>query len=461
MAISKISNPRSILKAIEEYDLLGEKAFHQKYGYRGSRDYFLFFKGKYYPSKGILGVAYSFEYPGEVLSSDDFSGGRPVESKLRELGFQIVNEMKVSEVEKAIVFILEKVIEPALSHPEIDESVKAAIINTKVWVERFVKIGDLYLYLSRFNDDSTKNKVYIELHRLGLKTFEDVFAEFRKVFGRNLKDITKLTDFIIGNSYTAFDVAIFSKAYNNQRGIHLIEDEDGIKAVFLKVSFDVDSKYKNIWLIKNKELKYYLYSHNGKFDEGYKQNKAIIDSSSLSPLYVFLKESENNYLFDGIYQLQDVVREQDDSKWFKLLKKESTAHEVPISHEKFLLDYSLELNESKIMTSEQRLKKISELNKEVRVREVTTKAIIRNPYVVEETLFRANGKCERCTKEAPFLKKNGGPYLEVHHLIQLSQGGLDDLSNTLAVCPNCHRELHFGHISDEEFIKLKLKLQKL
>lgn len=121
--------------------------------------------------------------------------------------------------------------------------------------------------------------------------------------------------------------------------------------------------------------------------------------------------------------MQDVVKEQDDSKSFKLSKKESTAHEVPISYEKFLLDYSFEQDESESMTSEQRLKKISEFNKEVRVREVTVKAMIRNPYVVEETLYRANGKCERCTKEAPFLKKNGKPYLEVHHLIQLSLGG--------------------------------------
>lgn len=297
MAISKNSNPRSILKAIEAYDLLGEKVFHQKYGYRKSRDYFLYYSGKYYPSKAILGVAYSFEYPGKILNANEFSGEKSVESKLQELGFQIVNELKVSEVEKAIDFILKEVLDPALDHPEINISIKAAVINTKVWGKKFTRVGDLYLYLSRFDDDSTKNKVYIELRRLGLKTFEDIFIEFRKIFSRNLKDITKLTDFIIGNVYSAFDVAIFSKTYNNQRGIHLIEDEYGVKAVFLKVSFDVDSKYRNIWLIKNKELKYYLYSHKEKFDEEYKQNKAIIDSSSSSPLYVFLKESENNYFF--------------------------------------------------------------------------------------------------------------------------------------------------------------------
>ncbi|MCD9544043.1 hypothetical protein GLP24_04155 [Photobacterium carnosum] len=46
---------------------------------------------------------------------------------------------------------------------------------------------------------------------------------------------------------------------------------------------------------------------------------------------------------------------------------------------------------------------------------------------------------------APFTKKsNGEPYLEVHHIKPLSQGGEDSLENVKAICPNCHREMHFG-----------------
>jgi 5-methylcytosine-specific restriction protein A len=70
---------------------------------------------------------------------------------------------------------------------------------------------------------------------------------------------------------------------------------------------------------------------------------------------------------------------------------------------------------------------------------------IRNPDVVAEVLHRANGTCEGCKKPAPFLrKKDQSPYLEVHHLIQLSDGGEDTIENAVALCPNCHRELHFG-----------------
>ena len=69
----------------------------------------------------------------------------------------------------------------------------------------------------------------------------------------------------------------------------------------------------------------------------------------------------------------------------------------------------------------------------------------RNPDVIAEALERANGVCEKCKKDAPFKRStNGSPYLEVHHLTALSNGGLDTVENVQALCPNCHRELHFG-----------------
>ena len=69
----------------------------------------------------------------------------------------------------------------------------------------------------------------------------------------------------------------------------------------------------------------------------------------------------------------------------------------------------------------------------------------RNPDVVAEVLLRASGQCERCNCPAPFRrKKDGTPYLEIHHKIQLASGGEDSVENAMAVCPNCHRKLHYG-----------------
>ena len=72
-------------------------------------------------------------------------------------------------------------------------------------------------------------------------------------------------------------------------------------------------------------------------------------------------------------------------------------------------------------------------------------AFERNADVVAEVLLRAKGNCERCKTAAPFLRrKNNSPYLEVHHVIQLAAGGEDTVENAAALCPNCHRELHYG-----------------
>lgn len=76
---------------------------------------------------------------------------------------------------------------------------------------------------------------------------------------------------------------------------------------------------------------------------------------------------------------------------------------------------------------------------------VVTEAYVRNPDVVAEVLHRASGVCEGCHEPAPFKrKKDNSPYLEVHHKKQLSAGGEDTAENAEALCPNCHRNLHYG-----------------
>ncbi|MEB7924063.1 HNH endonuclease [Atlantibacter hermannii] len=78
------------------------------------------------------------------------------------------------------------------------------------------------------------------------------------------------------------------------------------------------------------------------------------------------------------------------------------------------------------------------------ITEVTTRVYKRSPYVVAEVLLRANGKCQSCKRDAPFLKEDGTPFLEVHHIEWLSKGGEDSVENAVALCPNCHRQAHYG-----------------
>jgi len=68
---------------------------------------------------------------------------------------------------------------------------------------------------------------------------------------------------------------------------------------------------------------------------------------------------------------------------------------------------------------------------------------VRDARVRAAVLDRAAGRCEYCGT-AGFTTVVGQVFLETHHVIPLSEGGLDSPSNVAAVCPNHHREAHFG-----------------
>ena len=94
---------------------------------------------------------------------------------------------------------------------------------------------------------------------------------------------------------------------------------------------------------------------------------------------------------------------------------------------------------------ETRINRLSAANRFPEKVQVVSIAYRRNPDIIAEIMIRANGQCERCGSAAPFLRaKDGSPYLEAHHWVPLADGGEDTVRNAAAVCPNCHRELHFG-----------------
>jgi 5-methylcytosine-specific restriction protein A len=56
----------------------------------------------------------------------------------------------------------------------------------------------------------------------------------------------------------------------------------------------------------------------------------------------------------------------------------------------------------------------------------------------------SGGTCEGCQQPASFTTDDGEPYLEVHHVRPLVRGGPDTTDNAIAICPTCHRRLHFS-----------------
>jgi len=53
-------------------------------------------------------------------------------------------------------------------------------------------------------------------------------------------------------------------------------------------------------------------------------------------------------------------------------------------------------------------------------------------------------QCQIC--DFTFKKENGENYNEVHHIISLSKNGKDAALNTLVLCANCHKQLHYAKV---------------
>lgn len=92
--------------------------------------------------------------------------------------------------------------------------------------------------------------------------------------------------------------------------------------------------------------------------------------------------------------------------------------------------------------------------------QATSLQFVRDPEVKAWVLRLANGICECCGQPAPFHSVNG-PFLEVHHVQRLADKGADTVENAIAICPNCHRRLHYGMDAAQLLAGIYLKIHRL
>lgn len=90
---------------------------------------------------------------------------------------------------------------------------------------------------------------------------------------------------------------------------------------------------------------------------------------------------------------------------------------------------------------------------QARRKEITGLAYERTRAVRDAVLARASGVCELCGKRG-FQTPSGAIFLETHHVVPLSENGADRVENVAAICPNDHREAHYG--KDAALIKEQL-----
>ena len=100
------------------------------------------------------------------------------------------------------------------------------------------------------------------------------------------------------------------------------------------------------------------------------------------------------------------------------------------------------------------------------------KIIIKNSRLSKKALFDANYSCAIDVSHKTFITNRNVPYMEGHHLIPCTVSNseyfkkkfdknIDCYENIVCLCPNCHREIHFGEWETKsQKIKLLFKKQQ-
>ena len=137
-----------------------------------------------------------------------------------------------------------------------------------------------------------------------------------------------------------------------------------------------------------------------------------------------------------------------DEVGYRLIQLLASRSNVTVPKEtlaQFSAAFAAEIEHSSRNTSDARRERLKNARKLPERIPVLSYEFARNPDVVAEVLYGASGSCNRCGSAAPFKRRtDGSPYLEVHHRIPLAAGGEDTVENATALCPNCHRECHYG-----------------
>lgn len=346
----------------------------------------------------------------------------------------------MSIITEAKEYIFSNVTIPALASNKLDRNIKNKVKNTEIWVNQCTHIGDLCDYIKNIleNRRSVNQNVYQNLKDNDLTPIEDFAASFLSRYKEYADDklINHLTE---GDLYSGHEIAFMSKNYDTRTGINILKNKGEIKAVFSKVNLS-GGKYDNSWIEVGKIIKHSMYGYNKvqKIDSDY--NSSIINSES-HPIYLFVKERGKHRYVGNFAFLSHF--EEENKKYFKLIKR--NLKNTVVDQETFLKIQEIEIYNSMKLSSNDRRERLKSSSKRPEIQFVKTKVYKRNPDVVAEVLIRANGICENCKLNSPFIRASDNtPYLEVHHIVMLSEGGEDTVENAIGICPNCHRKMHFG-----------------
>lgn len=210
-----------------------------------------------------------------------------------------------------------------------------------------------------------------------------------------------------------------------------------------------DNVYEDKWI--DGIFHYTGMGQTGDQDINWAQNRTLAESQT-NNVEVHLFEVFNNgeYTYQGLVHLVEEPYKDKQADLNGVLRKvyifplalKDNEKPTTIREEDYREKVERQEKAAKRISNDELADRIKYIPNEVGQREVKSTAYERNPLVAEYARRRASGVCELCREEAPFKKNDGTPYLEIHHVTWLAKEGEDNISNAVALCPNCHRKMH-------------------
>lgn len=452
-----LTEREAVLQTVEEFDQIGRDAFLERYGFRAAREYFLFHKGKFYDSKAILGVSHRHSSAsGEILAANTFSGGEAtVEKSLKRLGFTVLRIAAVDTLppsaSRTVILTWNPQNWQWPDHSEVVARVKAGEAVQQRWScgnTRTLPVATRAFLLRQGEEPRgligsgwTISTPYEAEH----------WDKARASNGEVAFYVDVLFDAVVPPSALPIDPRLQTGPLSRVNwsmpasGTSISGDQaDAIEELW--ASTDTREVDGSLWSREELTASVVAYLEMGKLA---RRNEKFVKADVYRELAARFGRSPKSieYRMQNISYVMSLI----GRPWLPGLRP---ARNVGVKNAAEIESILAELEnresdpnvafETRVATAIAKGKADKPDGNESPDKSVGTRTVYeRDPEVKAWVLLNASGICECCNRAAPFATPDG-PFLEVHHVWRLADSGPDTVENAVALCPNCHRELHHG-----------------
>jgi 5-methylcytosine-specific restriction protein A len=259
---------------------------------------------------------------GLFKTTDGFSLSVETAAEYQVRQLPLIEPIELEEaLARAKLFLEDRVFMPALRWGRAAQGTVNLVRDTRQWISRFEKIGDLIRYMDRFKPEMRQLSFgFTEIKHI---RFEDVYADFVREFDRYRGFITTISDFKEGDRYGGYALSIFTRTYSNRgAGIRPVGKLGKHHAVVVNITIG-GGKYPNEWLEPGRRLKCYLKAPinrgENRHEENNEANRSIMHFPHVPVLVFARNQGERDYRYYGVFRYAQIPADE-GGKWFDLMK---------------------------------------------------------------------------------------------------------------------------------------------